>query len=307
MGKSKLFEKLRKAFNQLIEGITTKELSEKDLSDKLWDFQLALIEGDVAVPVAEEISNKVKEKLSGQKIKRFEDVTPLIKKTLRESLIELFSVSNPLDLVEKVKEKRAKGEPYVIVFFGVNGVGKTTTIAKLAKYFMDKGLSVVLACSDTFRAGAEEQLEFHAKRIGAKMIKHRYGADPAAVAYDAVAYARSKGINVVLIDTAGRMQTDRDLMDELKKIVKVIRPDLSVFVGDALTGNDAVDQAQKFMNDVGFDAVILTKVDADVRGGAAISIASVTRKPIIFLGVGQRYEDLIPFTPKWIIDKVVPD
>ena len=302
-----MFEKLKKAFSQLVESVTTKELNEKDLSDKLWDFQLALIESDIAVPVAEEISNKVKERLMGQKVKRFEDLSPLIRSALKEVLYEMLSASPSLDLLNEIRKKRDKGEPYTIVFFGVNGVGKTTTIAKIAKRLMDQGFSVVLACSDTFRAGAEEQLELHAKKVGAKVIKHKYGADPAAVAYDAVAYAKSKGIDVVLIDTAGRMQTDRDLMDELRKIVRVIKPDLSIFIGDALTGNDALDQAQKFMQEVGFDAVVLTKIDADARGGSAISIVSATRKPILFLGTGQRYEDLVIFTPSWIVEKVLPE
>lgn len=299
-----MFDKLRKAFSQLVEAASTREINEGELDEKLWDFQLSLLESDVALPVAEAIVNTVREKLAGQKIKRFEDLAPLIRQSLKEVLSEILSPARPIDLMDRVRSKRSKGEPYVIVFFGVNGVGKTTTIAKIASLLMRSGFSTVLACSDTFRAGAEEQLELHARNIGAKIIKHRYGADPGAVAYDAVNYARSKGINVVLIDTAGRMQTDKDLMDELRKIVKVAKPDLTVFVGDALTGNDALDQAQRFMESVGIDAIVLTKIDADARGGAAISVAFSTKKPILFLGTGQKYNDLVAFSPEWIIDKV---
>ncbi|MCX8169528.1 MAG: signal recognition particle-docking protein FtsY, partial [Candidatus Methanomethyliaceae archaeon] len=204
------------------------------------------------------------------------------------------------DILSIIRSKK----PFVIMFIGVNGTGKTTTIAKIGKYLMDNGLKVVFACSDTFRAGAEEQLEVHANRLGVKLIKHRYGADPAAVAYDAISYAKSNRIDVVLIDTAGRMQTDRGLMDEMQKIHRVAKPDLTVFVGDALTGNDALNQAQEFNNFVPIDAIVLTKIDADAKGGAAISISHVLRKPIIFLGVGQGYSDLIKFDPEWIIKNI---
>ncbi|MCD6465381.1 signal recognition particle-docking protein FtsY, partial [Candidatus Bathyarchaeota archaeon] len=167
------------------------------------------------------------------------------------------------------------------------------------------GYSVVLACSDTFRAGSIEQLEQHAKRLGVNVIKHRYGSDAAAVAYDAVQHARARGINVVLIDTAGRMQTNRNLMAEMEKIVRVVNPDLVIFVGDALTGNDVVSQAEEFNRHVSISGSILTKMDADAKGGAAISIAYVTKKPIIFLGVGQEYNDLEPFKPELIVNRIL--
>jgi fused signal recognition particle receptor len=188
---------------------------------------------------------------------------------------------------------------------GINGTGKTTTIAKTAYFLLKKGYTVVLACSDTFRAGAIEQLEEHAKKVGVKVIKHKYGSDPAAAAFDAVNYARSKGINVVLIDTAGRMQTNRNLLDEMKKIARVAQPDLKILVVDALTANDAVEQSKVFNEAVGVDAVILTKLDADARGGAALSIAYTIKKPILFLGVGQKYEDLTIFNASFILDKLI--
>jgi fused signal recognition particle receptor len=192
------------------------------------------------------------------------------------------------------------------MFVGPNGHGKTLTVAKVANLLLKNGLSVVLACSDTFRAGAEEQLEVHALRLGVKVIKHRYGADPAAVAYDAVSHASSKGLACVLIDTAGRLQTDKGLMDELRKIARVSKPALKILVVDALTGNDAYDMAIKFNDAVGIDAAILTKVDADVKGGAAVSIMTATRKPIIYFGTGQGYEDLKPFDAQWLLDRILP-
>jgi fused signal recognition particle receptor len=186
-------------------------------------------------------------------------------------------------------------EPYSILFVGINGTGKTTSIAKVARLLMEKGYSVVLACSDTYRAGSIEQLEEHARRLSVRMIKHKYGADPAAVAYDTMSHAKARGIDVVLIDTAGRIQTDRNLMNELGKIKRVISPDITILIVDALTGNDAVMQAEEFHKSVGIDGTILTKVDADVKGGAALSVTYVTLKPIVFIGTGQEYGDLEDF------------
>jgi len=297
-----LFEKLKSVFNNLVKDISTtistRSLSERDLETSLWNFQLALMECDVALPVAEQLTTRLKESLVGAKVKRFEDVTPTVESAFRELLKENLSSA---DLATMVKSKK----PFTIMFVGVNGTGKTTTIAKVARYLMDRGTSVIFACSDTFRAGSEEQIETHAERLNVKVIKHKYGADPAAVAYDAVSYAKSNAIDAVLIDTAGRMQTDKGLMDQLQKIYRVVKPDLTIFVGDSLTGNDALQQAQDFNKCVPLDAVILTKVDADAKGGAAISISNVIKKPILFLGVGQAYKDLIPFDPNWVIENIL--
>lgn len=241
----------------------------------------------------------------GIKVKRLEDRKKIVEKTLREVLLETLTLGKEKDFVEIVEEKRKIKEPCIIVFVGINGSGKTTTIAKIAQLLMKRGYSVVLACSDTYRAGSIEQLEEHAKRLGVRMIKHQYGSDAAAVAFDAVSYAKTRGINAILIDTAGRMQTDLNLMMEMEKIVRVVNPDLVLFVGDALTGNDAVMQAQEFDKFVDIDASILTKIDADAKGGAAISITHVTRKPIIFLGTGQRYEDIESFKPEFLINRIL--
>lgn len=290
-----MFEKLKAGLNSLVNKITTTELKAEQLQPVLSEFKLSLVENDVAFPVAELICEEMGKRLEGQQIKRLEDRKEIVKKNLQEVMLEILSTNEKLDLLKMVKMKKQKGEPFVIVFVGINGTGKTTSIAKIARLLMKKGYSVVLACSDTYRAGSIEQLEEHAKRLGVKMIRHTYGADPAAVAFDAIKHAKAHGINVVLIDTAGRIQTDRNLMNELAKIKRVINPDLTLLTVDALTGNDAVMQAEEFHRSVGIDGTILTKVDADVKGGSALSVTYVTKKPILFIGTGQKYEDLEEF------------
>ena len=190
------------------------------------------------------------------------------------------------------------------MFVGVNGTGKTTAIARIVHRLKGMNKSSVIAASDTFRAGAIEQLEKHAARLGVKLIKHKAGSDPAAIAYDAVEHAKARKKDVVLIDTAGRMQTNINLMDEMKKIKRVAKPDMIIFVGDSLAGNDAIDQAIKFNEAVEIDAAILTKIDADAKGGAALSIAHAVGKPILFVGIGQDYEDLVPFDPEWMVERL---
>jgi len=240
----------------------------------------------------------MEKRLEGVQVKRLEDRKKIVEKDLHEILLEILTAKEEVNLLESVERKRKMNEPYSILFVGINGTGKTTSIAKVANFLMKKGYSVVLACSDTYRAGSIEQLEEHAKRLGVRMIKHKYGADPASVAYDAISHAKARGINVVLIDTAGRIQTDRNLMNELGKIKRVISPDVTILTVDALTGNDAVLQAEEFHKSVGIDGTILTKVDADVKGGSALSVTYVTRKPIVFIGTGQTYEDLQDFKPE---------
>jgi fused signal recognition particle receptor len=237
----------------------------------------------------------VKSKIVGTRIQRSVDSSEYLGERLMSAVKEIFSGAKPLNVLEMIKEKKAIGEPFIILFLGVNGTGKTTTIAKFANLLKKSGFSVILACSDTHRAGAIEQLTQHAERLSVKVISQKYGADPAAVARDAVLHAKSRKIDVVLIDTAGRMQTSRNLMEEMSKITRVVNPDLKIFVGDALAGNDAVSQAKEFQEFTNFDAAILTKVDADVKGGAALSIMYVTGKPIIYLGTGQSYDDLTQF------------
>lgn len=300
-----MFEKLKATLSKLVETLSTRKLSEKELDSLCFEVILSLSDCDVALAAAEYIADELKKRLSGERIGLFEDKRQLVKKYLKEILLQMLQTECEIDLLKIAEERKKERRPLVILFVGPNGHGKTTTIAKIARLFLKNGFSVVIAAADTFRAGAIEQLETHGKKLGVRVIKHRYGADPAAVAYDAVQHAKSKGINVVLIDTAGRLQTDKDLMDEMRKIARVVSPDLKIFVGDALTGNDALDQALKFDQAIGIDASILTKADADIKGGAAISVIYATRKPILFLGTGQTYDDLQKFSADWLLQKIL--
>ena len=284
--------------------VRNKTISEKDIDDILFELELALLEGDVAMDVAEKIINSVKDDLIGRKIRRRSDVTDFTRDALKKAISNILDIESK-DVISLAENAKKSGEPLKIMFVGINGTGKTTTIAKISTYFLEKGYTPVIAASDTFRAGAIEQLTHHADKLGVKIIKHKKGADPAAVAFDAVEHAKAKGKELVLVDTAGRMQTNINLMDEMKKIKRVIHPDLIIYVGDALTGNDSVEQAQKFNEAVGIDGIILTKADADAKGGAALSIGYVIQKPILFLGVGQSYSDIIEFKPEWMVEQII--
>lgn len=300
-----MFEKLKSGLKGLVTKVTTTELKTESLRPVLSDFKMSLVENDVAFPVAEKVCDEMEKRLNGVQVKRLEDRKKIVEKNLRDVLLEIMLTHNKIDLLKTAGEKRKKGEPFIIVFVGINGTGKTTTIAKSARFFAKKGYSVVLACSDTYRAGSIEQLETHAKRLGVKMITHKYGADPAAVAFDAISHAKAHGINVVLVDTAGRMQTNRNLMSELEKIKRIVKPDLTILTVDSLTGNDAVMQAEEFHKSVGIDATILTKVDADIKGGSALSVTYVTQKPILFIGTGQTYDDLEVFNPEEFVKMIM--
>jgi fused signal recognition particle receptor len=293
-----VFDRLRKGLSSAVNKIVVTELKAEKLRPILDEFRFNLIENDVAVPVAYYITDELEKRLDGVQVKRLGDRKELVRGTLHDVLLEILTTKEEINLLENIDQKRRTKEPYTILFVGINGTGKTTSIAKVAQFLMKNGYSVVLSGSDTYRAGSIEQLEQHSKKLGVRMIKHDYGADPAAVAYDAISHAQSRGINVVLIDTAGRIQTDRNLMNELSKIKRVVSPDLTILVIDALIGNDAVMQAEEFHKSVSIDGTILTKVDADVKGGASLSVAHVTGKPIIFIGVGQEYKDLEAFEPE---------
>ncbi len=300
-----MFDKLKSGFKGLVTKVTTTELKAENLQPILSDFKINLAENDVAFPVADRICDELEKRLIGVQVKRLEDRKKIVEENLRQVLLEVMLTNNKIDLLKKVEEKRKTGEPFVLLFVGINGTGKTTTIAKVAKFLRDKGYSVVLAGSDTYRAGSIEQLEEHARRLGMRVITHKYGADPAAVAYDAISHAKAHGVNVVLIDTAGRMQTNQNLMNELAKVKRVVQPDLTILTLDSLIGNDAVMQAEEFHKCIGVDATILTKVDADVKGGSALSVTYVTQKPILFIGVGQTYKDLELFNPEKFVNMVL--
>ncbi len=304
-----MFDKFRNAIsavtNSLKDKIRYKELREEDIEELLEELLFKLIEADVAYDVAYSIVESVREKLVGLKVKRGEHIEEIVIETIKNKLLYILNI-NKLNIINYVKEICSRSKrPTVILFLGVNGVGKTTTIAKLAYLMKKSGLKLVLAASDTFRAGAQEQLEVHAKRIDVPIIKGVYGRDPASVAVDAINYAKAHRYCAVLIDTAGRMHVDYDLMGELKKIVRVSNPDLKILVVDSLTGNDAVEQAKQFDKEVGVDAIILTKVDADVKGGTALSVVSAIRKPIVYIGVGQRYDDLKDFDAEKVVEMMI--
>ena len=275
-------------------------VQEKHLENVMWELELALLESDVAMEVVEALKAKLQQRLVGLRVASRGEIAPTIEKALKASLVELLS----LESFDPQRLLAQDDGPLVVAFVGVNGTGKTTAIARLAHWLQAQGRSVVLAAADTFRAGAIEQLEVHANKLGCKFIAHQAGGDPAAVAFDAVAHAKAKHRDVVLIDTAGRMQTNTNLMDEMAKIQRVAKPDLIMFVGDALAGNDAIEQARQFHATVGIDAVILTKLDVDAKGGAALSIASAIGRPIAFVGIGQDYEDLMPFDAAWVVERI---
>jgi fused signal recognition particle receptor len=300
-----MFDKLKSGFKGLVTKVTTAELKPENLSPLLSDFKMTLAENDVAFPVADKVCDELEKRLTGVQVKRLEDRKKIIEDNLRQVLLGVMLTDKKIDILGKAEEKRGKKEPLVLLFVGINGTGKTTSIAKVAEFFKDKKYSVVLAGSDTYRAGSIEQLEEHAKRLNLKMIKHQYGADPAAVAYDAISHAKAHGISIVLIDTAGRMQTNQNLMNELSKVKRVVKPDLTILTVDSLAGNDAVQQAEEFHKCVGIDATILTKVDADVKGGAALSVTYITQKPILFIGVGQSYKDLEVFNPEKFVNMIL--
>ena len=300
-----MFEKLKSGFKGLVNKVTTTELKAENLNPILSEFKMSLAENDVAYPVADKICTELEKRLVGVQVKRLEDRKKIVDGSLRQVLLDVMLTNKRIDLLKMAEEKRQKKEPFTLMFVGINGTGKTTTIAKVAQFLQDKRYSVVLAAADTYRAGSIEQLEEHGKRLGIRVIKSIYGGDPAAVAYDAVSHAKAHGINIVLIDTAGRMQTNQNLMNELVKVKRVVQPHLTVFVVDSLIGNDAVMQAEEFDKAVSVDATILTKVDADVKGGSALSVTYVTQKPILFIGVGQTYKDLELFNPEKFVNMIL--
>ena len=276
-------------------------IEEEDLEDPLWNLEMALLESDVEMQVAEEILETVREKMIGETRAQVETTGELVETALHDALYEVISVGQ-FDFDARIE---AADKPVTIVFTGVNGVGKTTSIAKLSQYFEKRGLDVVMANGDTYRAGANEQIQEHADALGTKLISHEQGGDPAAVLYDAVEYAAANGVDVVLGDTAGRLHTSNDLMAQLEKIDRVVDPDMTLFVDEAVAGQDAVERAKQFNDAAEIDGTVLTKADADSSGGAAISIAYVTGRPILFLGVGQGYDDIERFDPERLVERLV--
>ena len=275
-------------------------LQEKDIEEPLMELEMVLLENDVALPVTDEIIARMKKDLVGRHRKIGTSVDDLVVATLRSALCGV--LGDGLDLRDYIREHE---RPVKILFTGVNGTGKTTTVAKVGHYLQKNGFTVVIGAGDTFRAGAIEQIRTHADRLDIKVIQHQAGADPSAVLFDAVQYAKAHEIDVVLADTAGRFHNRANLMNQLEKIRRVMKPDLVVYVDEAVAGNDAVIRAGEFNRAVGTDAVVLTKADMDSKGGAAISVAHTVGKPILFLGTGQGYDDIMPFTPRIVVDELL--
>jgi fused signal recognition particle receptor len=300
-----MFDRLKSGLKGLVTKVTTTELTSESLDPILSEFTLNLAENDIAFPVVDRICEDLKNRLVGLQVKRLEDRKKIVEENLKQVLLEIMLPERKINLLEQIEEKKQTKQPFVLLFVGINGTGKTTTIAKIANFLKKKKYSIVLAGADTYRAGSIEQLEEHGKRLSLRVIKHKYGGDPAAVAFDAINHAKAHGINVVLIDTAGRMQTNQNLMNELAKIKRIVTPDLTVLTLDSLIGNDAFMQAEEFHKSIGVDATILTKADADVKGGSALSVTYVTKKPILFIGVGQTYDDLEYFIPENFVNMVL--
>lgn len=289
---------LSKTFTKL----KSKSITEEDF-DKIWiELEIFLLEINIAFEIVETIQEKLKEELVGNAFNRFK-LTEKIKEVLA-SEVEKVLITREANFMDKLNEIKAQGTPVKIIILGVNGTGKTTSIAKIVHYLQKNSLSVVVAAADTFRAAAIEQLEEHSKKLNFRLIHHKGGSDPAAVAFDAIEHAKAKNIDIVLIDTAGRMPNNSNLMMELQKIKRVSEAQLAIFIGDSISGNDLIDQIELFNKGVEIDGAILTKVDTDEKPGSIVTTAYAIEKPIYFLGIGQTYDDLIPFDAKEIAQKL---
>ena len=286
-------------FKKITSKIVKIKISEKEFDVYSEELEMLLLENNVALEVAEKIIKNLKDKIVGKE---------LLKKEIEEEIKDAFSdiireiLVEPFDLIEKINSKQDK--PYVVLFCGINGTGKTTTIAKIADFLKKNKVSCIIAAADTFRAASIEQLKEHGEKIGVKIISHEYNSDPASVGFDAIKYAKKNKIDCVLIDTAGRMHTAKNLLKEIEKISKVCRPDTKIFVGESITGNDAIEQIKSFNWAIGIDGIILTKADIDEKGGTALSVGYVTKKPILYLGTGQTYDAIEPFNKEKFIEKL---
>lgn len=277
-------------------------IEEKDISGFLDELELELLESDVEQNTALEIISIMRRELVGKKFSKSDDLTSCLKSEIKNAMEKVMEAPK-IDLFQEMSRKK----PYVILFLGPNGAGKTTTIAKLTQFMQNKGKKVILAAADTFRAASIEQLELHAHRLGTRIVKHDYGSDPTAVAFDAVKAAQAGGYDLVLIDSAGRQETNMNLVNELKKMDRVIKPDLKIFIGEALAGKSLLNQVMEFNKEIGLNGFILSKIDTDAKGGTAISLLHNLHKPILFVGTGQEYKDLAEFSPRFILDRILPE
>ena len=277
-------------------------INENDVSALIEDLNLELLEADVAIQVADDVCADIKTRLVGKEITAREDIKKVTTQAVRESLLNALKQEH-VDLASLVKAKQDK--PFVILFLGPNGHGKSTTVGKVAYWLQKQNISVVISASDTFRAAAIEQIEKIAQNTNTTVVKQKYGSDPAAVAFDAIKHAKAKGIQAVLIDTAGRSELNVNLMEQMKKITRVTNPDFKIYIGEALAGNAAQEEAKKFNEAIGINGIIVTKTDCDVKGGSLLSMSKITSKPVLFIGLGQEPGDLKPFDPEWFVKNVL--
>ncbi len=298
-----MFDALKKGINNLFKkvekSITETTLTQKEFDKFFWELELELLQSNVSADVVDKMKEELEKELVGKSVNK--NIKKVLLESLKQAISSVLYETKIQEFLSKIRSKK----PFVIMFVGVNGSGKTTTIAKLAHLLKSKGFSVVLAAGDTFRAASIEQLKHHAEKVGVDIIYHDYGSDAAAVGFDAIRFAEKNGKDVVLIDTAGRLHSNKNLMDELKKIKRVDKPDITIFVADAITGSDVVNQAKIFNDELGIDYVILTKTDVDNKGGAILSVSYTIKKPILFLANGQSYKDLKPFKKEEMINKII--
>ncbi len=283
------------------------KISEKDADPFIESLKMGLLQSDVNYDVTERITDNIRRNLVGREVSS-RNISADIRDGIRESILGVLSSRSKIQIIDKVKEKAAAGQlPYRILFVGPNGAGKTTTMAKVASMLLSNGISCVLSASDTFRAAAIEQTAYHAGKLGINVIKGTYGADPASVAFDAIAHAKAHNIMVVLIDSAGRQETNKSLIEELKKMARVTAPDMKIFIGESISGNALLDQVKAINEAVSLDGIILTKLDVDSKGGNTLSILSDTTIPILYFGTGEKYTDIMPYDPQFIVDNILPN
>ena len=290
-------------FNKITSKISKVKITEKEFEIYAEELEMLLLENNVALEVAEKIIKELKEEIVGKELLKKEiesEITDVFKNIIRNILVD------PFLLADKIKEKMEdqSKEPYVILFSGINGTGKTTTVAKVAQQLKKEKISCVIAAADTFRSASIEQIKTHGEKLDIKVIANEYGSDPASVGFDAIKYAKKNSIDCVLIDTAGRIHTSKNLLAEIEKISRICKPDTKIFVGESITGNDAVEQVKSFDWEIGIDGIILTKADIDEKGGTALSLGYITKKPILYLGTGQEYEEIEPFDKEKFIQKL---
>ncbi|MDY6768880.1 MAG: signal recognition particle-docking protein FtsY [Candidatus Nanohaloarchaea archaeon] len=296
-----MFDKLKESVSSFSdtarETVAETELTEDAFDDLFWELEQGLLQNNVAVDVIDALRDDMRDALVGASVPR-RKAGSVVEDAVQDAIRDVLT-QRGVDLEQVVQENT----PALVLLVGFNGSGKTTTAAKLASMLQRDGYEPVLAAGDTFRAASIEQLQEHADALDVPCISHEYEADPAAVIYDAVEHAEKEGKDVVLADTAGRSHADRNLMDELAKIVDVNDPDLTLLVVDALVGNDVLEQADAY-EEIGFDGIVLTKADVDESGGAALSLGYATGRPVLYLGTGQDYDDLERFDPDTFAEQV---